>query len=398
MTLKYEKLSSEISNEIIKLQDANLSAFASKNTDAIRRDASRDVQSAIRTSYIRDIDKILHCPFYNRYTDKTQVLSFYKNDDITHRAYHVQLVSRIARTFGKALGLNTDLIEAIALGHDIGHTPFGHAGERILDEISFEKTGRHFSHNIHSVRVLDGILHLNLSLQTLDGIACHDGEFELNEYSPKELSGFEEFDRRTELCYKDKSNIKKLIPSTLEGCVVRISDIIAYLGKDRQDAQKAKLIDENEYKNSSIGTYNAEIINNLTVNIIENSFGKPYIKMDKEHFEALKSAKNENYDLIYKHESVNKQIKTTVEPMMKELYEKLLSDLNKNRTDSPIYTHHIDLINGTPYNKEFRYEDTEHNQIVIDYIASMTDDYFIDLFNFLFPNSKYKIEYKGYFD
>ena len=96
----------------------------------------------------------MHCPYYVRYMDKTQVFSLCKNDDVSRRATHVQFVARIARNIGSVLNLNCDLIEAIALGHDIGHTPFGHAGERKLDEILYNATGRHFNHNIHSARVL----------------------------------------------------------------------------------------------------------------------------------------------------------------------------------------------------------------------------------------------------
>ena len=397
MGLKYEALSEEISKKIAENQRNFGFSYAAKDSEAIRRNMKKDGQNAIRTAYIRDIDKILHSPFYNRYADKTQVFSFYKNDDITHRGLHVQLVSRIARTIGKALSLNLDLIEAIALGHDIGHTPFGHAGESILDRISYEKCGRHFCHNIHSVRVLDSMMHLNLSLQTLDGIVCHDGEFELSQYCPKALGSFEDFDKNIEKCYLDKANVKKLIPATLEGCVVRISDIIAYLGKDRQDAEKARIISQKDYQNGSIGVYNAEIINNLVVNIVENSFGKPYIMLDEEHFNALKTAKKENYNLIYGEKSVGKQIIETVEPMMREMFDKLLSDLEHNRTKSPIFTHHIDLIDNMAYNRDFNYKNTNNIQIVIDYIASMTDDYFIDLYNFLFPENTKNIEYKGYF-
>ena len=109
-------------------------------------------------------------PMYNRYADKTQVFSLYRNDDISRRSSHVQLVSRIARNIGGLLGLNTDLIEAISLGHDIGHTPFGHAGEHKLNELYNGNTGRYFNHNVHSVRVLDQIFNLNLSMETLDGI------------------------------------------------------------------------------------------------------------------------------------------------------------------------------------------------------------------------------------
>ena len=131
-----------------------------------RRENPHDSPTVLRSNFIRDVDKILNCPFYNRYADKTQVFSFNKNDDITRRSLHVQLVSRIARTIGKALNLNLELIEAIALGHDIGHTPFGHLGEKILDRLYFSFTNRHFAHNIHSVRVLDKIFPLNLTLQT----------------------------------------------------------------------------------------------------------------------------------------------------------------------------------------------------------------------------------------
>jgi len=398
--LYYKNLSPETEEKIIKDRvNGTSSELAFKEDNAFRRDNDnkKDKPTIIRTPFIRDIDKVLHCPFYNRYADKTQVFSFYKNDDITRRALHVQLVSRIARTIGKALNLNLDLIEAIALGHDLGHTPFGHAGETFLDELYFSHTNRHFSHNIHSVRVLDKIFPYNITLQTLNGIAAHDGEMELCEYHPKVLESFEDFDEQIEACYKDKANVKKLVPATLEGCVVRISDIIAYLGKDRQDASRAKITDISVFDNGVIGEHNAEIINNLIVNIVENSYGKPYIKMDEKHFEALKKAKNDNYAFIYKQESVA-EVYNTVQPMMAELYEKLLEDLLKENKKSPIYTHHIDYVNEAHYTRETPYKETEPNQIVVDYIASMTDDYFIDICHHLFPDSTRKIEYKSYFE
>lgn len=397
--LNYQSLSAELTKQILAdRKNGTLPMVGFDETNVIRRNNQRDKANVIRTAFVRDIDKIMHCPYYNRYADKTQVFSFYKNDDITRRGLHVQLVSRIARTIGKALNLNLDLIEAIALGHDIGHTPFGHAGERFLDELLFEHTGRHFSHNIHSVRVLDRIYPYNISLQTLNGIAAHDGEMELSEYYPQAIEDFETFDAQIEACYLDKSNVKKLVPTTLEGCVMRISDIIAYLGKDRQDAEKAQLIKNKDFEPSTIGTYNAEIINNLIVNIIENSYGKPYIRMDTDHFEALKKAKSDNYMLIYKNDSVNDVLQNTVKPMMSDVYEKLLDDLINTNLSSPIFSHHIDYVKGAHYTRSIPYESTEPNQIVTDYIASMTDDYFIDLYEYLFPDSDKKITYKGYFD
>ena len=397
--LNYEKLSADLSTKIkVDRETGSLPNIAFDEDNVIRRDNSKDKANIIRSAFIRDIDKIIHCPYYNRYADKTQVFSFYKNDDITRRGLHVQLVSRIARTIGKALGLNLDLIEAIALGHDIGHTPFGHAGEEILDELLFSHTGRHFSHNIHSVRVLDKIFPYNISLQTLNGIAAHDGEMELCEYHTKPLYNFDDFDNQIEECYLDKKNVRKLSPATLEAAVMRISDIIAYLGKDRQDAEKADVLKTDAYEDCAIGTYNAEIINNLIVNIVENSYGKSYIKMDAEHFEALKKAKADNYDLIYRNDIVKAKMESAVKPMMSKMYEKLLEDLINENKSSPIFTHHIDYINKAHYKREMLYEQTEPNQIVVDYIASMTDDYFIDLYAHLFPKSDLKITYKGYFD
>ncbi len=397
--LNYERLSDNISKQIENdRRNDNLSAFGFDEENALRRNNERDKASAIRTAFIRDTDKIIHCPYFNRYADKTQVFSFYKNDDISHRILHVQLVSRIARTIGKALCLNLDLIEAIALGHDIGHTPFGHEGEEFLDELLFTHTGRHFSHNIQSVRVLDKIFPYNITLQTLNGIAAHDGEMELSEYHPKPLESFAEFDRQIEACFADKRNVRKLVPATLEGCVMRISDIIAYLGKDRQDAERAHIVSNAEFEGGAIGSYNAEIINNLIVNIVENSYKKPYIKMDDKHFAALKKAKSDNYELIYKNDSVKSAMRETVKPMMARVYERLLSDLENENSASPIFTHHISFVNKAHYKRDIPYEETEPNQLVTDYISSMTDDYFVDLYSYLFPNDKLQIEYKGYFE
>lgn len=391
--VKYDKLSDAIENKITN-------DFADKiilEQQAIRRDKTRDKASVVRPAFVRDIEKIMNCPYYNRYTDKTQVFSLYKNDDISRRALHVQLVSRIARNIGRLLGLNTDLIEAIALGHDMGHTPFGHAGEAILSKLYYQRTGRFFNHNVHSVRVLDRIFHYNMSLQTLDGILCHNGELELDEYRPVKLSSFEEFDKILEDCYtKDCSGI--LIPSTLEGCVVRISDIIAYLGKDRQDAERARLISDNSiFNDNAIGAFNAKIINNLIVNIVENSYGKDYIKMDKKYYTALREGKKENYQYIYKTETVG-CINNIIEPMFEKIYARCLSDILTKNKASVIYKHHIEYVkNCNRFYKGSNYENEEPNQIVVDYIASMTDDYMTELYSYLFPDEK-KVDYVSYFN
>ena len=311
----YEALSPDLEQLILEQQAQGwTSPYACKNSDVIRRfDRPSDVPKIYRQPFSKDADKILNSAFYNRYADKTQVFSFFRNDDLCRRALHVQLVSRIARNIGSVLGLNPDLIEAIAIGHDMGHTPFGHAGEHALHDLYHARTGRCFRHNLHSVRVLDTIIPYNISLQTLDGIVCHNGELPIAEYRPKPLSDFAEFDRRMQECIMDEDGDRKLIPSTLEGCLVRICDMIAYLGKDRQDAVRAHLIgSEADFSESAIGRTNAEVLNNLEVTLIENSYGRPYLMLDDEHFCAMKQLKEENYARIYRMESVQKQVRPLV--------------------------------------------------------------------------------------
>lgn len=393
----YESLSKELTEQIAYDKAHGITPlFAFKEGDAIRRkDNPHDSSSVWRTAFIRDVDKIMHCPFYNRYADKTQVFSLYKNDDITHRSLHVQLVSRTARTIGETLGLNLDLIEAIALGHDIGHTPFGHTGEKFLDQITTEKMGIRFFHNVQSVRVLDRIFPLNITLQTLDGIACHNGELELKEYKPTTLNGFDEFDQNIQKCYNESGYVNTMIPSTLEGCVVRLSDIIAYLGKDRHDAEKSHLF-STTFTDEGIGVINSEIVNNLIVNVIENSYNKPYIKMDDLHFSALIKAKKDNYQYIYNDQS-NKENDQIVMQMTWQIFDKMLFDLENSVKSSPIFTHHIDYLNKPYYKREVDYLQDDKKQIVTDFIASMTDDYFIELHAYLFPKSNLTLKYKGYF-
>ena len=364
---------------------------------ALRRHSNDKPTPVWRPKFAKDIDRIMYSPYYNRYTDKTQVFSLVKNDDVTRRSLHVQLVSRIARTIGRALNLNLDLIEAIALGHDIGHTPFAHTGEVFLNELYHAHTGRYFNHNIHSVRVLDKVFSLNLTLQTLSGIAGHNGEIELDEYRPVPMDSFEQFEAELEKCYTVKGYANKIQPSTLEGNVVRISDIIAYLGKDRQDAARIQMTEQQAFPSSDIGTINSEIINNLVVNIIENSYGKPYIKLDEKHFQAVQSYKRDNYAMIYENEPGRAMLERMAKPMMTQIYQQLLEDLRLGKKDSPIFRHHIDYVNQTHYPQPVPYASTEPNQIVVDYIASMTDDYLIDLHHYLFPDSGYYVEYTGYF-
>ncbi len=418
--MAFNEVSAEVKNRIFEDREKHaVNPYALKNEDAIRETTNGDHDSLHRPTFVRDVERIMNNPFYNRYMDKTQVFSFVKNDDISRRASHVQLVSRIARDIGSVLNLNTDAIEAMALGHDIGHTPFGHEGERLLSKLYNERTGRFFNHNIQSGRVFYTLFKTNLTFQTLDGIICHNGEMEAREYKPdtegvSKETAFQVFKDKMEHCYVEEKGIKDLCPATLEGCVVRISDIIAYLGKDRQDAkllgldvQKMPTEAEKLFHNE-LGRTNSEIINNISVSIIENSYGKPYLAMDDVIYQGLKKAKNDNYENIYGSDPVKERYAKLV-PMFEFFYEKFLKDLENHNTDSFIYKHHIEYLKSSNarinYYKsadrpkvEWTYEEEEPNSIVCDYISSMTDDYFIDLYNLLKDEPKEKIIFTGYFD
>lgn len=181
---------------------------------------------------------------------------------------------------------------------------------------------------------------------------------------------------------------------------MRISDMIAYLGKDRQDAQKVGVISGGEiFSADRIGRDNAEIINNMTVNIIEKSYGKDYICMDPEYYEALSLAKSENYQQIYRNPQVDSLYEKNVKPMFEAVYEELLGQAQRQDEDSILYRHHM---NYPPGNKRWQegydYKNEEPDQIVVDYISSMTDDYFIALYHELFPEGAYDVQYIGYFD
>jgi len=238
-------------------------------------------------------------------------------------------------------------------------------------------------------------------LQTLDGVLCHNGEFEQQEYVPVYSKTFDDFDKEVEACYTDGgSAIKRLVPSTLEACVVRVCDMIAYLGKDRQDARIAHIIDNNyKFKNEKIGTENAAIINNLVVDIIEHSYGKDYILLSEAAYKDLKTAKQENYEVIYNNPQISSKYNDIIKPMFEKIYYKLLEDVKNKDYNSFIYKHHISFIgrNLKYYNRK-EYQNEDANEIVVDYIASMTDDYFIALYKQLFPQSDYCIDYKSYFE
>lgn len=365
----------------------------------MRREANpHDEATLTRPAFVRDIEKIINVPAYNRYAGKTQVFSFVENDDICRRGLHVQLVSRVARGIGALLGLNVDLIEAIALGHDVGHTPFGHAGERFLSACYHRRTGRYFNHNVHSVRVLDKLYRRNISLQTLDGVLCHNGEFAQQRLVRGTTATFEELDALVEACDADEQTIATLRPATLEGCVVRVCDMIAYVGKDRADALDMGVLPSlDAFESDYIGVDNARIINNLTVDIVNNSYGRDAISMSAEAFADLKRAKRQNYELIYLREGMVDDTENVVEEMFEEMYARLLDDLAHGDDSSPVIRHHVSsLVAKSRSVSAEDYLSQDPNRIVADYMASMTDRYFMSLYARLFPHSKRRIIERGY--
>ena len=355
----------------------NLSKFASLSKNAIRL---KQEESDIRPAYFRDIDRIIYSLSYTRYIDKTQVFSLKENDHISKRIIHVQFVSKIAKTIGRALGLNEDLIEAIALGHDLGHVPFGHVGEKILNDISLKYDNTYFNHNAQSVRELMSLEKngqgLNITIQVLDGILCHNGEFLSGKYIPKKKSVQTFLDNYNNTYTNEKANTM-LIPMTLEGCVVRISDIVGYIGRDIEDAIMLGILKKEELPKeitSVLGNNNREIINTIVTDIINNSLNKPYLLLSDDVYKALKDLKNFNYKHIYDKANTKEQIKK-YEEMFNFLFQFFLNDLENKDKESIIYQ---DFLNNM--NEEYKRK-TKKTRIVIDYIAGMTDDYFIKQYN-----------------
>ena len=360
--------------ENMERHNQGLSQFASRDNDAIRLNPNDE---DFRTPYFRDIDRIIYSLSYIRYIDKTQVFSFEDNDMISKRMTHIQLVSKIARTIGRGLGLNEDLIEAASLGHDLGHVPFGHEGERILNKLSLEYGEGYFNHNVQSVRTLMEIENSgkgnNITLQVLDAILCHNGEELKIKYSPQQKTK-EQFLDEYANSYNDNKVLKKLCPMTLEGCVVRISDVIAYIGKDIEDAIRLNKIKTSDLPNNAIKTFgitNSQIVNTIVVDIIKNSLDKNYITMSKKIYDGLQELISFNYKNIYLKANTKEQL-NKIAQMFDKLFKLYYDQVTNNACNEDIYTMFLNDM-SSEYLKN-----TTSVRKVIDYIAGMTDNFFMD--------------------
>ncbi len=349
---------------------------ACHSSKAIRRISEKRLERGYRQAFSVDADRILHSLAYTRYIDKTQVFHLIENDHITHRVLHVQFVSKISRTIGRYLGLNEDLIEAIALGHDIGHPPFGHEGEQILSQLCQQAGIGSFHHNIQSVLFLDTIERKgkgwNLCLQTLDGILCHDGEVHDPVLHPRPDMSFEQLSQTINT--KQANSDFKLYPATLEGCVVRLADTIGYVGRDLEDAIRLRLVNRSDIPEKCrtvLGETNGTIVYKLVTDVISNSMHKPFIAFGEEISEALRELKQFNYERIY----LNPKIKTRI-PQIKKLYAmlfaKYLQDLDGGEHSSLIFSRFLNNMSQA-YISQYK-----HAEIARDFIAGMTDQYFLD--------------------
>jgi dGTPase len=260
-------------------------------------------------------------------------------------------------------------------------------GERYLNDVYHARTGRWFFHNVQSVRVLDVLYGRNLSLQTLDGVICHNGEFEQQVFETSDLRDFGAFDRMVEQCWASGDEaIAHLRPMTLEGCAVRVADIIAYVGKDRQDALREGICTEEDFEDGLGGAYNAWALSAFVTDIVEHSVGQPRLQMSAAAFAELARAKRENYRKIYGSAEVNGDFSSEVRECFAGMYQQVIDDLEAGRTEAPVFSHHIRVVSEwlSYYGRTYDWE-SDLDLTAVDYLSSMTDDYFVAYATTLFP-------------
>jgi dGTPase len=364
-----------LKDQLNALEAARLSPLASLSRAGVRRRFEEGQDEDHRQAFAVDGDRVLHSRAYTRYIDKTQVFYMVENDHITHRVLHVQLVAKVARTIGRYLRLNEDLIEAIALGHDIGHPPFGHDGEKLLDALCREHGLPSFQHNLQSVRFLERIERQgrgwNLTLQTLDGIMCHDGEIHNRSLAPLGGKTFADFDR--EIAAKEIDRSLELIPMTMEGCVVRFADTIAYIGRDIEDAIELRLIRRDDIPprcQEIFGRSNGSIVYRLVTDLIANGLEDGAIAFSEDVSSGLKELKTFNYERIYLNPAI-KQGLARITDCYRALFASCLDQFIKHERQAEMY---VNLLNeqGQEY-----VASQQPAAMARDFIAGMTDKYFL---------------------
>ena len=365
----------DIRRALDEAEKKRFSRWACLSSEAVRRRPDEDTLLGHRQFFSVDTDRILHSLAYSRYIDKTQVFYLVKNDHITHRVLHVQLVSKIARTIGRLLRLNEDLIEAIALGHDIGHAPFGHDGEAFLSALCEAHGIGTFQHSLQSVRFLQSIERKgrgwNLALQVLDGIFCHNGELHTNALEPLTGKSFERLDEEMQLKRMDPK--RDIWPMTLEGCVVRLADTISYIGRDIEDAIRLGLIRREDLPGDCVhilGNTNGTIVYTLVEDLAAHSLDQPFIRFSEAVGEALQRLKAFNHEAIYQNRLVKEQT-PKIKIMFELMFDRYLRDLEEGNETSEIHRAYLEGMSS-----EYR-EKTPPAGIVRDFLAGMTDEYFL---------------------
>ena len=347
---------------------------AFRDEDATRR--HKENEDEMRTRFAVDRDRILYSGSYRRYHGKTQVFSFTNliDEEMTNRNLHVAHVSQISRTIGKYLRLNTELIEAIALGHDLGHPPFGHDGEKALSNSCVEHGIGEFHHNIESLHIVDTISRkgqgLNLTFQVRDGIISHDGEVHNTRLEPE--FNKTEADIQDYITRKKAGEFVQWMPCTLEGCVVRIADTIAYIGQDIEDAIRFKILNREDLPKEAtdyLGNENSQIIDTLIKSVIANSIDRDWIAFDEETSHHLLELKKFNYKYIYTDENV-KHANSIINRTMGMLFDIYMRDIRNGDTNSMIFKHFLD------HKVDAYREGFLPAEQVRDFIATMTDRYY----------------------
>ncbi len=349
-----------------------LSAYACHDLYAVY---FNERKSSFLPPFYEDTEAIINSASYTRYIGKPQVYTHNNTyDHIQNRMIHVELVSRVARTTGIFLGLNEHLLEAAGKGHDLGHVPFGHEGEYILDDISQSVGEGRFNHNVQSVRNLMFLENhgqgLNISLQVLDAILCHNSKG-LQPVMEPHSKTLEQFMAEYYATYQDKTVLNRIVPMTLEGCVIRISDLIAYLGRDLDDAERYGIFSWQEVPEdilAVLGHSRSELVNTCIRDIVKSSFNKPYIAMSDKIFIALKKLLEINTKNIY-HNYLKPGEKEQMEVMFNTLFNAYLQDLDKDKEQSLVVQYYHNM---TP---EYQ-RNNSRERVALDYISGMTTNYF----------------------
>lgn len=366
----------------------------------------------IRSPFARDYNRILHCTAYRRLKHKTQVFFATTNDHICTRMEHVNHVTAVSYTIAKYLGLNTELTNAIALGHDLGHAPFGHAGETFIKKIIQKETGETFWHEKNSLRFVDECetledpkgnhWNLNLTYGVRDGIISHCGEVDENGIIPRSQA----------IDLKAIQRPNEFQPYTWEGCVVKISDKIAYLGRDIEDAVSLKILSRSDIRNlikavrpftkSPIKELNTTVImHDFIIDLCENSTIKSGICLSQKNLDLMNALKKFNYESIYNHWKIE-NYKKFAELVISSIYEMLRKFYKKESTCNEIkkYTEVYPILCGVflEWLKKYSYSDKreifyknkvlydlnrekDYVKAIVDFIAGMTDSFAIKLFN-----------------